>query len=76
MIPSRLERSAPRRVVEQPLHKFSVGDRATWRAQPVAQARSRGVVTVVSLLPPLGDVVLEHELSPETATNLETQTFA
>ena len=79
----RLDRSAPRRAVEKPSHKFRIGEKVVWQSQPIAQARSRGVVTIVMLLPPLGSVVqyriknlkdphefvvLEHELSRDSSS--------
>ena len=91
MIVSRADQSAPRRVVEKPLHKFRIGEKVTWQAQPVAQARSRGIVTIVMLLPPLGNnlqyriknlrdphefVVLEHELSRDTTGGDLADTFS
>lgn len=84
--------TAPRRTAEKIAHKFRVGEKVTWQSQPVSQARSRGTVTIVMLLPPLGTnlqyriknlkdphefVVLEHELSRETgAASLSSQTFS
>ena len=84
--------TAPRRAVDKPMHKFRVGEKVTWQSQPVSQARSRGTVTIVLQLPPLGDnlqyriknlkdphefVVLEHELSRDTSpSSLSSETFA
>ena len=84
--------TAPPRAVEKTSHKFRVGEKVTWQSQPISQARSRGVVTIVMLLPPLGTnlqyriknlkdphefVVLEHELSRDTApASLTSETFS
>lgn len=88
---SRLERSAPRRVVETPGHKFRIGETVVWLAASSLRAPSRGSVTIVLQMPPLGDVlqyrirgskeprefvVLEHELSRSGSPNAGSDAFS
>ena len=71
-------------------HKFRIGEKVSWSAASLGQARSKGVVTIVAQMPPLGNdlqyrirsakdshdhVVVEADLTREMAQDAHAATF-